>query len=47
MKTVIDLTNLKGLGDAARCYISGPRDEIIVLARGNTPYWNYWQEPVR
>jgi hypothetical protein len=34
-------------GDAARCYLSGPRDEIIVLARGNTPYWNYWQGPVR
>jgi len=34
-------------GDAARCYISGPRDEIIVLARGSTPYWTYWQGPMR
>ena len=33
--------------DAARCYFSGPRDEIIVLARGSAQYWNYWQRPAR
>jgi hypothetical protein len=33
--------------DAARCYFSGPRDEIIVMARGGAQYWNYWQRPVR
>jgi len=33
--------------DSARCYFTGPRDEIIVLARGSAPYWNYWQGTVR
>lgn len=33
--------------DEARCYFSGPRDEIIVLARGRAPYWAYWQPPAR
>ena len=34
-------------GDASRCYFTGPRDEIVVLARGGVRYWNYWQEAVR
>ncbi len=34
-------------GDSARCYATGPRDEIIVLTRGRVQYWNYWQGPVR
>ncbi len=34
-------------GDAARCYFTGPRDEILVLARGSAAYWNNWQGPVR
>jgi hypothetical protein len=35
-------------GDArARCYFNGPGDEIIVITRGNAPYWNYWQRAVR
>ncbi|HRE25394.1 MAG TPA: hypothetical protein PK954_02055 [Anaerolineales bacterium] len=33
--------------DAARCYFTGPRDEIIVLTQGSALYWNYWQGPVR
>ena len=33
-------------GEAARCYINGPRDEIIALA-GGAPYWAYVQTPVR
>ncbi len=33
-------------GDAARCYINGPRDELIALA-GGAPYWTYVQGPVR
>jgi hypothetical protein len=31
----------------ARCYFSGPRDEIICLTQGSAQYWNYWQGPVR
>lgn len=31
----------------ARCYFTGPGDEIIVLSRGEGRYWNYWQEAVR
>lgn len=34
-------------GDSARCYVAGPRDEIIVLTRGRAQYWDYWQGPVR
>lgn len=34
-------------GDAARCYFNGPKDEIIVLARGSSQYWAYLQEAVR
>lgn len=34
-------------GDAARCYFNGPRDEIIVLARGAAAYWAYFQGPAR
>ena len=34
-------------GDSARCYFTGPRDEIIALTRGSARYWNYWQGPVR
>lgn len=34
-------------GDAARCYFTGPRDEIIAMTRGSVLYWNYWQGPVR
>ena len=33
-------------GNAARCYINGPRDEILVFA-GGAPYWNYVQTAVR
>lgn len=33
--------------DTARCYFTGPDDEIISLTRSGTPYWNYWQEAVR
>jgi hypothetical protein len=35
------------LGEAARCYFTGPRDEIIVMTRHTDRYWNYWQGPVR
>lgn len=31
----------------ARCYLSGPGDEIISLTRGGAQFWNYWQGPVR
>ena len=34
-------------GDAARCYVNGPRDEVLVLARGSAQYWTYWQRAVR
>ena len=34
-------------GAAARCYFTGPRDEILVLARGGASYWTYGQGPVR
>ena len=34
-------------GEAARCYFTGPRDEIIVMTRGSGQYWSYWQGPVR
>ncbi|MGH8246852.1 MAG: hypothetical protein ACREUU_10515, partial [Gammaproteobacteria bacterium] len=34
-------------GDSARCYFTGPHDEIIAITRGSVHYWNYWQEPVR
>jgi hypothetical protein len=34
-------------GDSARCYFTGPRDEIIVMTQGSVRYWNYWQGPVR
>ncbi len=34
-------------GDGARCYFTGPRDEIVVMARGSAQYWAYWQGPVR
>lgn len=34
-------------GDAARCYFTGPRDEIIVMTRGSVQYWNYRQTAVR
>ncbi|MBL8093158.1 MAG: hypothetical protein JNL73_03240 [Anaerolineales bacterium] len=33
--------------DAARCYFTGPSDEIIVLSQGSSRYWNYWQTGVR
>ena len=33
--------------NAARCYFTGPRDEIVVLAMGQAAYWNYWQRAVR
>lgn len=33
--------------DSARCYFTGPRDEIIAMARGRVQFWNYWQGPVR
>ncbi len=33
--------------DAARCYFTGPNDEVIVLAKGSAQYWNYWQLAVR
>lgn len=33
--------------DAARCYFTGPRDQVLVLARGSAQYWAYWQGPVR
>ncbi len=33
--------------DAARCYFTGPRDEIVALAQGSAKYWNYVQAPVR
>ncbi len=34
-------------GTAARCYFTGPQDEIIVMTRGPVAYWTYWQGPVR
>jgi len=34
-------------GPAARCYFTGPRDEVLVMTRGIDRYWNYWQGPVR
>ena len=34
-------------GDGARCYLSGPRDEVLALARGGAQYWTYWQRAVR
>ena len=34
-------------GEAARCYFTGPHDEVIVMSRGSAPYWNSWQGPVR
>jgi hypothetical protein len=34
-------------GDAARCYMIGPGDEIVVLAVGDAAYWNYVQRAVR
>ncbi len=37
----------KSSGDAARCYFTGSRDEIIAITGGGVPYWNYWQGPVR
>ncbi len=36
-----------GAGQAARCYFTGPADEIISLTSGGAGYWNYWQGPVR
>lgn len=36
-------------GDGARCYFTGPHNEIIVMTRDSAPfgngvlYWNYWQ----
>lgn len=33
-------------GDSSRCYVNGPRDEIIALA-GAAPYWTYLQTAVR
>jgi hypothetical protein len=33
--------------DAARCYFTGPRDEVVVMARGSAQYWTFWQGPVR
>jgi len=33
--------------DGARCYVNGPHDEVLVLARGATQYWAYWQAAVR
>jgi len=33
-------------GAASRCYLNGPRDEIIVLA-ANAPWWAYVQGAVR
>ena len=33
--------------DEARCYFTGPDDEIIALARGASRYWNYQQGAVR
>ena len=34
-------------GPAARCYFTGPRDEVLVMTRGAERYWAYWQGPVR
>jgi hypothetical protein len=34
-------------GESARCYITGPRDEILALARGPASYWAWVQGPVR
>ncbi|MGH2537363.1 MAG: hypothetical protein ACRDHL_08225 [Candidatus Promineifilaceae bacterium] len=34
-------------GEAARCYFTGPSDEIIVMTREGARYWAYWQGPVR
>jgi hypothetical protein len=31
--------------ESARCYFSGPQNEIIVMTRGSVPYWSYWQVP--
>ncbi|NJN54589.1 MAG: hypothetical protein HC804_07420 [Anaerolineae bacterium] len=32
---------------SARCYFTGPHDEIISITSGDAHYWNYWQGPVR
>jgi hypothetical protein len=34
-------------GDAARCYFTGPRDEVVVMTRGSAQYWAFWQGPAR
>lgn len=34
-------------GEDARCYLTGPRDEILALARGPARYWAVVQPPVR
>jgi hypothetical protein len=34
-------------GEAARCYVTGPQDEILALARGPARYWTVVQGPVR
>lgn len=31
--------------DGARCYFSGPQDQIIVLTRGAARYWNFAKPP--
>jgi hypothetical protein len=33
--------------NGARCYFTGPSDEIIAFAMGEAAYWNYWQRAVR
>lgn len=33
--------------ETARCYFTGPRDEIFVITRGINKYWTYWQRAVR
>ena len=36
-----------GAGDAARGYLAGSCDEVLVFARGSASYWSYWQAAVR
>ncbi len=33
-------------GAAARCYLSGPKDEIIAFAKGPAAYWTYVKMPL-
>jgi hypothetical protein len=37
----------RAAGNGARCYFTGPRDEIVSLTLGSAAYWNYWQRAVR